>query len=125
MYNRVHAILVHCPGFSFEGPGRLAKEVGCSRSSISRLIRVKSRTSSALVEKVTAALSKALGRPLEAPEVFSLDGRFPTRSGCALCGCKGCLPEEAYDARSNLRPAFKNMRPGDWSLAPTRPRGEP
>ncbi len=120
LHNRMHVIMAHTSRYSFEGQARLAKDIGVSRSTISRAVGERSRPSFALVQKVTAALEQALGKRLDAREIFSLDGMYPTASGCKLCGCPGCMPEEAYDARGNLRPAFRNLKPGDWSFSPRR-----
>jgi transcriptional regulator with XRE-family HTH domain len=116
-FNRIYAVMTHTSRYSIEGPARLATDIGVSRSTISRLLRGKTRPSYHLVQAVTAALETALKRPLDPREVFSLDGAYPTSSACALCGCHGCIPEEAYDRHGNLKPAFRNMKPGDWSLS--------
>jgi DNA-binding XRE family transcriptional regulator len=116
--NRVFIVMTHTSRYSTEGQARLAANIGVSRSTISRLLRGKTRPSYRLVQAVTTALETALKRPLDPRELFSPDGSYPTPSGCALCGCKGCTPAEAYDRRGNLKPAFRNMKPGDWSLSP-------
>ena len=118
VYNRLATVMTHTTRYSFQGQARLAFDVGCSRSTISRLVGGHTHPSFALVEAVTAALEKSLGKPLDPRELFSPDGTYPTASGCALCGCAGCFPEDAYDGRGNLKPAFRNLRPGDWSLSP-------
>ena len=71
---------------------------GVSRSTISRLLRGRINPSFRLAQAVTAALEKHLRRPLDLRELLSPDGTYPTASGCALAGCRGCMPEEAYDA---------------------------
>lgn len=113
--------MIHAPRYSFQGQARLAADAGVSRSTISRLISGRINPSFRLAQAVTVALEKHLGkqrkRPLCLREVFSPNGAYPTRSGCALVGCRGCMPEEAYDAEGNLRPDYWNLRPGEWSLA--------
>jgi len=118
LYNRIGVVLTHSTRYVFSGQARLAADVGVSRSTISRLLRGRTRPSLFLAQAVTDALSKDLRYPLDVRELFSPDGTYPTPSGCELCGCDGCFPEEAYDGHGNLRPAFRHQRPGDWSLSP-------
>lgn len=115
--NRLKILLIHIPKLSIQGQARLAAEVGVSRSTISRLAGGKTSPSYRLARRVADALERLLGHPLDMREVFSTDGTYPTRSGCALCRCGGCLPDEAYDAEGSLRPEWRGQRPGDWSLA--------
>lgn len=122
--NRVRVFLIHIPKLSIQGQARLAAEVGASRSTISRLACGRTSPSHRLARAVADALGRLLGRPLDMREVFSADGTYPTPSGCALCGCGGCLPDEAYDAEGSLRPEWRGQRPGDWSLARPASRRE-
>jgi transcriptional regulator with XRE-family HTH domain len=121
--NRIAVLLAHTVRYAFEPQARLARDVGVSRSTVSRLMRGRSRPSWDLMRRVTAALDAALddrppGAPLTTREVFSPDGTYPTPSGCALCGCPGCLPEAAFDRDGRRRPEYRAMRPGDWSMTP-------
>lgn len=118
LHNRLAIVLAHTCRYAFEGQARLARDVGVSRSTISRLIGGRTRPLPPLMRKVTEALGLALGRPLPVRELFSPDGTYPTPSGCALCNCPGCLPEYAFDRFCERRPAYAAMRPGDWTLAP-------
>jgi hypothetical protein len=118
LHNRVRIALIHSWRYAFEGQARLAADVGVSRSTICRLIAGKRIPSDRLVQAITDALSEDMGIPLNARDLFSPDGTYPTCSGCKLCGCDGCLPEEAYDAKGNRKPGYENMQAGDWSLAP-------
>ena len=115
--NRVPVLLVHIPRLSIRGQARLAAEVGVSRSTISRLVSGRINPSYRLARGVTDALERLLGKPLDMREVFSTDGTYLTASGCALCRCNGCLPEEAFDADGNLKTEWQSARPGNWSLA--------
>jgi len=118
LHNRLSLVLAHTCRYAFEGQARLARDVGVSRSTISRLVGGRTRPLPPLMRRVTEALGLALGRPLPLRELFSPDGTYPTRSGCALCHCPGCIPEYAFDRFCERRPAYAAMRPGDWTLSP-------
>lgn len=117
--NRLALVLAHTFRYAFEGQARLARDVGVSRSTISRLMNSRTKPTASLVRKVTEALSFALDCPLSPRDLFSPDGTYPTASGCLLCACPGCLPEHAFDRFGNRRTAFRAMQPGDWTLAPS------
>ena len=120
--NRVRVLLVHIPRLSIQGQARLAAEVGVSRSTVSRLVHSRINPSYRLARGVTTALERFLGRPLDMRDVFSTDGTYLNPSGCALCGCGGCLPEEAWNENGTLKPEWRDARPGDWSRArPSEP----
>ena len=114
--NRVRVLLVHIPKLSIRGQARLASEVGVSRSTVSRLVNGRINPSYRLARGVTSALERMLGYPLDMRDVFSTDGTYLTPSGCGLCRCPGCLPDEAYDSEDNLHPAWRGQQPGDWSM---------
>lgn len=124
VHNRVQIVMIHTSRYAFQGQARLAADAGVSRSTISRLLSGKISPTYRLAQAVTAALAQHLKRPLQPGEVFSPTGEYDECSGCALSGCNGCLPEDAYDSRGNLRPAWKNARPGDWSRALERSASE-
>ncbi len=119
--NRIRVLLIHIPKLSIRGQARLAAEVGVSRSTISRLVGGRINPSYRLARGVTDALERFQGRPLDMRDVFSTDGTYPTGSGCALCRCGGCLPEEAWTQGGRLKPEWRNARPGDWSRSPQMP----
>lgn len=114
--NRVKVLLVHIPKLSIRGQARLAAEVGVSRSTVSRLVNGRINPSYRLARGITSALERLLGYPLDIRDVFSTDGTYLTASGCVLCKCVGCLPDEAYDAEDDLRPEWRGQKPGDWSM---------
>lgn len=116
--NRLAILMAHTARYAFEPQARLARDVGVSRSTISRIVAGKSAPSLPLALRITACLEDALHRPVDARDVFAGDGRFKTRSGCAVAGCGGCMPEAAYDRHGRLRSVFRHLRPGDWTLAP-------
>lgn len=130
-FNRIRTLMIHAPRYSFQGQARLASDAGVSRSTISRLLNGRINPSFRLAEAITAALEKHLKRPLDPREVLSPDGTYPTQSGCEIAGCRGCMPEEAYDSGGRLRPEYRDLRPGDWSLSrpfskqPIQPEPEP
>lgn len=125
LHNRVQTLMIHTSRYAFQGQARLAADVHVSRSTISRMLHGKTCPSYCLVQAVTGALSKHLKRPLQPCDLFSLDGCYPERSGCALAGCRGCLPEDAYDSHGNRKPEWENARPGDWSRSPETPAERP
>ena len=122
--NRIRTLMMHAPRYSFQGQARLASDAGVSRSTISRLLGGRINPSFRLAQAVTSALEKSLKRPLDPREILSPDGTYPTPSGCELAGCRGCMPEEAYDKEGRLRPEYRDLRPGDWSLSRPSPQQE-
>ncbi|WP_309715526.1 helix-turn-helix transcriptional regulator [Armatimonas sp.] len=115
--NRLRAILLHVPYYAFEGTARLARDTGLAPSSISRIIRGKVSPSYVVVERVTKAISHRLGRRLDARELFTTDGTYPTPSTCELMDCSGCHPPEAWcEITDTLRPPWRWRLPGDWCL---------
>lgn len=114
--NRIFAVMMHTTRYAFKAQARLAADCGVSPSTISRLLTGFSSPSFVLVDAVTKALEKQLGVPLDPRELVSVDGDFPTRFTCDLCRCGGCLPYEAWDEDDHLRPEYKGVRPGEWTL---------
>ncbi len=117
VYNRIRTLMIHAPRYSFQGQARLAADAGVSRSTISRLLSGRINPSFRLAQAVTVSLEKHLKRPLDPREVLSPDGTYPTASGCEIASCRGCMPEEAYDSHGTLKPEYRDVRPGDWSLS--------
>lgn len=126
VHNRILALMAHTNRYAFKGESRLAADAGVSKSAVCRLLNGQSSPSFALVSSLARALEPHLqnglgGQRLDPHELISLDGTYPTASACALAGCRGCLPAEAYDEDNRLRPQFRGMVPGQWSLSPTTP----
>ena len=115
LHNRLRAVMSHTTRYAFKGETRLAEDAGVSKSALNRLINGQSSPSFALVCALAEALSKRLHRRIEPSELVSCDGSYPTKYVCQLCGCKGCLPGEAYDEEENLRPEYSHIKPGQWS----------
>src|SRR5260221_12124880 len=91
--NRIRIILTHTPWSTSAGQKRLADDVGVSRSTISRLASDRIYPSLSLAQRVAAAFSARLKRPLSVDDVFSADGKWREPWGCRLCGCPGCFPD--------------------------------
>jgi hypothetical protein len=108
--------MMHTTRYAFKAQARLAVDCHVAPSTICRLLMGQSSPSFALVTTITKALEKQLGRPIDPRELVSIDCQFPTVSTCALCGCRGCLPDEAYDENEQLRPEYKGVAPGSWTL---------
>ena len=68
--NRVKAIMIHTVWYSTNGQARLCQDCQVSKSTINRLIRGETDPYYALAAKVTDALAKRLGVPLDVREVF-------------------------------------------------------
>jgi transcriptional regulator with XRE-family HTH domain len=113
--NRIKAVMDHTTRYAFEGQSKLAADAGVARSTISRLLSGQSAPSSQLLLRVTRALEVATGRPLDPRDLVSFDGTYPTSYVCELVGCKGCLPDAAFDQNDNLKTEWKGVEPGRWS----------
>jgi transcriptional regulator with XRE-family HTH domain len=124
--NRVREILWHIPWYGFKTQARLAQDSGISPAAVSRLLRGESQPSLAVAMRLTRALSRRLGRPLDVSEVFSLDGSYPTPSVCHLTGCRNCLPPTFYDDQEEIRPDFRDIKAGEWSatVAPSAKKAD-
>ncbi len=126
--HRLEGVMLHVPWYSVQGVTRLARDAGVSHSAVSRLLAGETSPSFALLWKLTKALEQRLGRRLDPRELVSLDGSYPTPSTCALCGCAGCLPPQAYTADDTLKPEWRHVRPGEWSSPhdpPPKPQDSP
>lgn len=93
-HNRLRLVMAHTTRYAFKGEARLASDAGVSKSAVSRLVNGLSSPSFAVVSAIAHALEKRLGRPLDPRELVSFNGRYPTPSACALCGCRGCSLSE-------------------------------
>ncbi len=116
--------MAHTNRYAFKGESRLASDAGVSKSAVCRLLNGQSSPSFATVSALTLALEPHLqgglkGKGLNPFELISLDGSYPTASACELAGCKGCLPAEAYDEHNRIKPEYKGVQPGQWSVSPS------
>ena len=117
--NRLAALMAHTSRYSFQGPARLAADLGVPRSTVLRLLRGQTHPSFGLALATLTRLEEETGHSLDAREVFSLDGSYPTPSVCALLDCPGCLPDEVYDRDDTVRPEFAHLRSGRWPPVPS------
>lgn len=115
LHNRLLAVMAHTSRYAFCGQARLAADAGVSRSTICRLIAGSTNPTFSLMLSITQALEQQLGNRLDPRELVSFDGMYPTPSVCDLCGCRGCLPEEAYTAEDTLHPAYNGLKPSQWA----------
>jgi transcriptional regulator with XRE-family HTH domain len=107
--------MAHTTRYAFKGGSRLAADAGLSRSALNRLINGLTSPTFNSIYGITQALEKQLHRHLDPRELVSIDGTYPTPSVCELVGCKGCLPDEAYDENEKIKPEYSDVRPGRWS----------
>ncbi len=121
LHHRVRELAWHIPWYGFKTQARLAKDSGVAPSTISRLLRGRELPSLLVTLRLTDALSKRLGRPLEVREVFSLDGSY-SRSVCDLASCRGCQPPTSFDRSDNMVADAPDMTRGQW-VSPVSRRG--
>jgi transcriptional regulator with XRE-family HTH domain len=115
IHNRIAEVMAHTTRYAFKCEARLAMDAGISKSALNRLVNGLSSPSFVSACKIARALEKELKRPLEPRELISFDGTYPTPSVCELVGCKGCMPDQAYDESERVRPQYREIKPGDWS----------
>ncbi|HVT12610.1 MAG TPA: hypothetical protein VHE55_10100 [Fimbriimonadaceae bacterium] len=114
--NRLAAVLMHLTRYSFRATFTLAEDTGLSQSCIGKLVAGRTSPRYSTAERIVKCLEAQLGRPLPASEVFSLDGRYPTRFVCQLMNCRpGCLPEAVHDADGTPVPEFDHIERGRWT----------
>jgi transcriptional regulator with XRE-family HTH domain len=118
LHKRIRAIMVHTKDYGSKGPGRLAKDAGVSRSTVTRFLKGESTPSVYMVLALLNALEGQLGREVDLRELISLDGTYPTPSVCDLMGCPGCLPPEAHNEDGTTKPEYQHMKGGEWSVTP-------
>lgn len=120
--SRLKAIMDHISYLSFQGTVRLAREAGVSHSAVSRMIHGKTAASFPVIVAITKALEKRLGYHIDPREILTFDGTYPTPSVCKLCGCKRCLPAAFYTKDDELKPEYRNVKSGTWSLTESAPK---
>ncbi len=114
-HNRIAAIMAHTSRYSFRGTSRLAKDSAVAKSTICHLVHGKSSPLYKTLERIVASLEFQVARKLNAREVASEDGSYPTPHVCKLVGCSGCLPEFAYLQDGSIKPEWADVEPGEWT----------
>ena len=114
-HNRLAAVMSHTKRFSTRGRSRLAADAGISRSALDRLMAGRTRPSYGLVARVAKVLEEDLGKSLDPRELVSFDGEYRTTFVCRLCGCKGCLPDQAHSESPRVRAKWRDVPPGMWT----------
>ncbi len=120
--NRFADVMAHHDRFAFKGVSRLALEAGVSPSSVSRLINGKMNPSFLMVARLTEALERQLGFRIDPRDLVAESGRFLEPFVCDLMSCDGCLPENARDEFGDIKPTYKEVKPGKW-VTSRHPRG--
>lgn len=120
--NRISDVMAHTDRYAFKGVTRLASDARVSASSVSRLINGKINPSFLLVARIAKALEAQLGYKVDPRDLIAESGAFLTRFACDLADCRGCLPDNATDEFGDLKPAFINVRPGNW-VTSRHPKG--
>lgn len=120
--NRFTDVMAHHDRYSFKGITRLAKDAGVSPSSVSRVINGKMNPSFLMVARLTEALEKELGYRIDPRDLLSENGKFLTRFVCDLTGCKGCLPDMAWDEFGSKKATYADVKPGEWETS-KHPKG--
>ena len=114
--------MAHSNQLAFKGVSRLARAAGVSPSAVSRLLSGKSNPSFLMVARLTTALEQAFGFAIDPRDLVAENGEFAHRFCCDLARCGGCLPENALDEFGDLKPAFAEVRPGQW-VTSRHPKG--
>lgn len=120
--SRFSDVMAHTDRYALQGVSRLAVDAGVSPASISRLIHGKMNPSFLMVARITEAFEREFGLRLDPRDLIAERGRFLTPFACNLCGCRGCLPENALDEFGSRKPAFEGIRPGQW-VTSRHPKG--
>jgi DNA-binding phage protein len=114
-HNRVFALMLHTSRYSERGAARLARDAGIGRTTLWRMVHGLEGPYVATALKVLQCLEYNLGRKLHFKEVFSADGKYPTKHICRLAGCRGCLPSQAFANDGSRVDSWKDVKPGRWT----------
>ena len=114
VYTQLAAVMQHIPEYQFRGLSRLARDAGLGKATVSRLLAGKHEPSYTTVIRLTEAIERRLGHPVDPRDLVREDLSFP-HSACELCGCRGCIPAEAYDADEEVVPEFRGVKSGTWN----------
>jgi transcriptional regulator with XRE-family HTH domain len=114
VHTQLAAVMQHIPEYQFRGLSRLARDAGLSKATLSRLLSGKHEPSYRTVYRVTEAIERRLKRPLDPRDLIGETFAF-RYTACELCGCRGCIPAEAYDANEEVISTFRGVQSGEWS----------
>lgn len=67
-----------------------------------------------VVARLTTALEREFGFHIDPRDLVSENGEFLTRYVCDLVHCRGCLPDNATDEFGDIKPAYANIKSGQW-----------
>jgi hypothetical protein len=115
--HRLSDFFSHIPRYWDDAGTRLAIDAGISPSAIYHLMKGRWTPTYRVAIGITEAIGRQLGRELHTSEIFTFTGRFRTPSVCELCGCKGCLPEAAYNEDGTRKAQYRHLKGGDWHMA--------
>src|SRR5438128_1492392 len=101
VYTQLAAVMQHIPAYQFRGLSRLARDAGLSKATLSRLLSGKHEPSYRTVYRITEAIERRLNRPLDPRDLVGETLAF-RYTPCELCGCRGCIPAEAYNANNEV-----------------------
>lgn len=112
---RLASVLIHVSRYQRSGVSRLAQDAGLSKWAVWRLMRGAGHHDYAVLLRVADAIGREIGRPLDLREIaVEVGSDYPTSYVCQIFGCR-CLPPWAYGADGDLLPAFKGVKPGEWT----------
>lgn len=93
----------------------MAKDAGVAKSTICHILHGRTNPLYKTVAPIIRSLEFQLARRLNVRDVFSEDGKYPTKHVCTLVGCKGCLPDRIYDVDGSKKPEWPDLEPGKWT----------
>lgn len=114
-HNRIFAVMMHTRGYAFRGTSRLARDAGVAKSTVSNLLRGKTKPLYITISRLVKCLESQLGLPLDPKELLSETGQYPTPFICYLVGCPGCLPDSVYDQDGVRKRKYGAVRSGQWT----------
>jgi transcriptional regulator with XRE-family HTH domain len=112
--NRIADLMAHTTRYAFFGGAKLARDVGVHPATISRIISGKVRPPYVVMARIACAIERDLSVRIDPRDLMAENGEFLTRYACDLAACRGCLPENAHDEFGDLKPAFAEIKPGNW-----------
>lgn len=93
----------------------MAKDACVAKSTVCQLVNGTTSPLYKTLDRIVSRLEFQIARKLNAREVFSQDGQYPTSFVCQLVGCSGCLPEFAYLPDGSIKSEWAEVQPGKWT----------